>query len=104
MFDPGRPPTTLLNRDHERDTLDRLVADVRAGRSRALMLRGEAGVGKTPLPGPVRAAAHGCPLTRAAGVEAEGGVPFPGRPAPLPPPPRPLPPLPGPPRDAPTPP
>jgi predicted ATPase len=40
---------TLLGRQHECETLDRLVAGVRAGESRVLVLRGEAGVGKTAL-------------------------------------------------------
>ncbi len=39
----------LIDRDAERDTLDRLVAAVRAGESRALVVCGEAGVGKTAL-------------------------------------------------------
>jgi predicted ATPase len=41
----------LLGRGEERAALDRLVADVLAGASRVLVLRGEAGVGKTALLG-----------------------------------------------------
>ncbi|MDT5064202.1 MAG: hypothetical protein QOK02_357 [Mycobacterium sp.] len=39
----------LVDREHERDTLDRLVASIRAGESRALVVSGDAGVGKTAL-------------------------------------------------------
>jgi purine-cytosine permease-like protein len=39
----------LLDRDSERDVLERLVTGVRTGQSRALVLRGEAGVGKTAI-------------------------------------------------------
>ena len=37
----------LHGRRGEREMLDRLVADVRAGQSRVLVLRGEPGTGKT---------------------------------------------------------
>lgn len=40
---------TLLGRRNECEELDRLVTDVLAGASRALVLRGEAGVGKSAL-------------------------------------------------------
>ncbi|HEV2712173.1 MAG TPA: ATP-binding protein, partial [Gaiellaceae bacterium] len=39
----------FLNRNSEREHLDTLLADVRAGHSAALVLRGEPGVGKTAL-------------------------------------------------------
>ena len=39
----------FLNRNREREHLDTLLADVRAGQSAALVLQGEAGVGKTAL-------------------------------------------------------
>ena len=39
----------LLSRRSECAALDQLVASVRAGPSRALVLRGEAGVGKSAL-------------------------------------------------------
>jgi hypothetical protein len=41
--------TELTGRHAERDVLDRLVAAVRAGESRTLVVRGEPGVGKTAL-------------------------------------------------------
>ena len=39
----------LRGRRRERETLDRLLRDVRAGHSRVLVLRGDAGIGKTAL-------------------------------------------------------
>src|SRR5205823_260939 len=39
----------LRGRSEERQTLDRLLAEVRLGQSRTLLLRGQAGVGKTAL-------------------------------------------------------
>src|SRR5262245_9503314 len=68
----------FLDRDHERDVLERLVAGVRAGQSRVLVLRGEAGVGKTALLQHLSAAAEGCRVARAAGVESEMELPFAG--------------------------
>ena len=43
------PGSDLLGRTSECDELDRLLDDVRAARSRVLVLRGEAGVGKSAL-------------------------------------------------------
>jgi ABC-type transport system involved in cytochrome c biogenesis ATPase subunit len=39
----------LLGRRTECETLDRIVEAVRTGESRALVIRGEAGIGKTAL-------------------------------------------------------
>ena len=39
----------LMDRRSEREALDRLVGAVQAGESRALVVRGEPGVGKTVL-------------------------------------------------------
>jgi DNA-binding CsgD family transcriptional regulator len=74
------PPTArLVNRAHERDLLEQLVADLLAGRSRALVLRGEAGVGKTALlESLAERAAPGCRVARAAGVESEMELAFAG--------------------------
>ncbi len=63
----------LLGRDAELAALADLLAEVRAGRSRTLMLRGEAGSGKTALLADLaaRATEAGCRVVEVAGVEAE---------------------------------
>src|SRR3954465_8703923 len=58
----------LLGRRSECAALDELVASVRAGPSRALVLRGEAGVGKSALLEYLVRGASGCTVARAAGV------------------------------------
>jgi hypothetical protein len=64
----------LLGRDAECATLDALIADARRGRSAALVLRGEAGVGKTAL---LEYADRGDLRTlRVDGVESEADFPF----------------------------
>ena len=68
----------LLGRRRECAALDRLVTDVRAGSSRALVLRGEAGVGKTALLDYLAGSASGCAITRAAGVQSEMELAFAG--------------------------
>src|ERR1700704_950578 len=78
MLDARRPSSRFLDRDHERGVLDRLVAGVRAGESRVLVIRGEAGVGKTALLGHLSTAAEGCRIARAAGVESEMELAFAG--------------------------
>ena len=60
----------LRDRRAEREVLDRLLAEARAGRSRALVLRGEAGVGKTGLLNYVHEQASGFRVARA--VYGEG--------------------------------
>jgi len=65
-------------RRRECDALDRLLADVRAGRSRVLVVRGEAGIGKTALLDHLAAGASGCRVARAAGVESEMELAFAG--------------------------
>jgi DNA-binding CsgD family transcriptional regulator/tetratricopeptide (TPR) repeat protein len=66
----------LLGRHAERTALDRLLADVQTGRSGALVLRGEAGIGKSALLGYAKAHAGGARVVRIAGVEAEQELPF----------------------------
>jgi DNA-binding CsgD family transcriptional regulator len=61
----------LLGRRTECAALDELVVSVRAGQSRALVLRGEAGVGKSALLEYLVQGASGCAVARAAGVESE---------------------------------
>jgi DNA-binding CsgD family transcriptional regulator len=61
----------LLGRRTECEALDRLLADALAGHSRATVLRGEAGVGKSALLGYVSDRVAGWHVARAAGVESE---------------------------------
>jgi DNA-binding CsgD family transcriptional regulator len=61
----------LLGRRDECRVLDRLVAGVEAGQSQVLVLRGEAGAGKTALLNYLLKRACGCQIMRAAGVESE---------------------------------
>jgi len=68
----------LLDRHNECASVDRLIAAVRAGRSRALVLRGEPGVGKTALLDYMAARAPGCRVERAAGVQSEMELAFAG--------------------------
>jgi DNA-binding CsgD family transcriptional regulator len=62
---------TLLGRDAECEELDRLLADALAGRSGVLVLRGEAGVGKTALLDYLIERVDGFHTARAIGVESE---------------------------------
>jgi len=78
MFDAHLSRAGLLDRGREREMLDRLVAGVRAGQGRVLVLRGEAGIGKTVLLGYLSAAADGCRVARVAGVESEMELAFAG--------------------------
>ncbi|WP_224273541.1 AAA family ATPase, partial [Streptomyces sp. LS1784] len=61
----------LLGRTREVEALDRLLREVRDGRSRVLVLRGEAGVGKSALLDHLAGRAGQWQTIRAAGVEAE---------------------------------
>ena len=74
----GDPRRRLRGRRSECETLDRLLEDVRAGQSRVLVLRGEAGVGKSALLEYLLARASGCRIAPAAGVESEMELPFAG--------------------------
>ena len=61
----------LVDRRDEREALDRLIADVRTGTSRSVVLRGEAGVGKSALLGYLSARVARWHLVEAVGVESE---------------------------------
>jgi DNA-binding CsgD family transcriptional regulator/tetratricopeptide (TPR) repeat protein len=69
---------SLLDRQRERAVLDDLLADVRAGRGRSVVLRGEAGVGKSALLGHAVEAATDMRVARTAGVESEMELAFAG--------------------------
>jgi DNA-binding CsgD family transcriptional regulator/tetratricopeptide (TPR) repeat protein len=61
----------LLGRQAECQVLDRLLQSARAGQSGVLVVRGEAGIGKSALLGYVSDEAQGACLVRAVGVESE---------------------------------
>jgi DNA-binding CsgD family transcriptional regulator len=65
------PPPPLLGRIDELKILRQLIADVRGGRSAVVVVRGEAGIGKTELLRALVAEAAGFRVTRAVGVESE---------------------------------
>jgi DNA-binding CsgD family transcriptional regulator len=70
----GRPASgrlMLRGRDDARAVLDRLLEEARAGQSGVLVLRGEAGVGKTALLEYATASASDLMVVRAVGVESE---------------------------------
>jgi DNA-binding CsgD family transcriptional regulator len=75
---PSHPEAKLRGRRDECAVLERLLADSRSGRSGALVLWGEAGIGKTALLEHLVAAASGCRVVRAAGIESEMELPFAG--------------------------
>jgi len=68
----------LTDRRSGRDALDRLVATVRGGQSRALVVRGDPGVGKTALLDYLGRGASGCQVARASGVQSEMELAFSG--------------------------
>jgi DNA-binding CsgD family transcriptional regulator len=67
---PGRGPA-LIGRHSECATLDRLLAEAQSERGQVLVLRGEAGIGKTALLEYVHEQARRFRVARAAGVESE---------------------------------
>jgi DNA-binding CsgD family transcriptional regulator len=72
-----RPPA-FLGRSGERDVLDRLLETARGGQSAVLLIRGEAGIGKTALVRYAAQQAAGFRVVQIAGVEAEMELPFAG--------------------------
>ena len=71
--DPG-----LLGRREECAVLDRVLARARAGEGQVLVVRGEAGIGKTALVDYLAARASGCRVARAAGAESERELAYAG--------------------------
>jgi DNA-binding CsgD family transcriptional regulator len=67
---------SLLGRADECAALDGLVEDVRRGESRSLVLRGEAGIGKTALLEYLVGSASDLTLGRAVGIESEMELAF----------------------------
>src|SRR5256885_14433288 len=74
----SRRTTALTGRRTECDVLDRLIEAVGAGESRALVVRGEPGVGKTALLEYVVEQGLGFRVVRAAGIQSEMELVFAG--------------------------
>jgi DNA-binding CsgD family transcriptional regulator len=68
----------LADRETERARLDQLLAAAQLGHSSMLVLRGEAGIGKSALLDYAAERAEGCRVLRATGVEWEMELPFAG--------------------------
>jgi DNA-binding CsgD family transcriptional regulator len=67
----GDPRPVLRGRRDECDALDRMLQSVREGQSQVVVVRGDAGVGKTALLEDFVRRASGCRVARAAGTEYE---------------------------------
>ena len=83
MLEPTDSPrwtrsAELTGRRAECGVLDQLIMSVRAGESRALVVHGEAGVGKTALLEYAAAQALGCDVARIGGVQSELELAFAG--------------------------
>jgi DNA-binding CsgD family transcriptional regulator len=68
----------FLDRTSEREALDLLLAQARASQSAVLVIRGEAGIGKTALLRYVAEQASGFQVAQVASAEAEMELPFAG--------------------------
>lgn len=66
----------LLGRDHERQEIERALAQARSGASATLALLGDAGIGKTALLDYAAGHAAGMQVLRARGIESEAQIPF----------------------------
>ena len=66
----------LRGRTSERERLERLLADVRSGQSAVLVVRGEAGIGKTALLRHIAQQASAFRVAQIAGVEWEMELPY----------------------------
>src|SRR3954454_15123545 len=72
----ARREPRLLGRAAECQVLERLLEEARADRSAVLVIRGEAGVGKTAVLDYCARQAAGFRVARIAGVESEMQLPF----------------------------
>lgn len=66
----------LVGRDGERDHVERSLGQASSGRSAALVVRGEAGIGKSALLDHAVATAHGMRVLRGVGIESEAELAF----------------------------
>src|ERR671910_902859 len=75
---PATAQSGFLDRTAEREVLAGVLAHVREGQSAVLVVRGEAGIGKTALLRYVARNASGFRVAQVTGVEAEMELPFAG--------------------------
>src|SRR5690349_3025523 len=68
----------LLGRSAECAAVDELLSAAREGRSRSLVITGEAGIGKSSLLEYAAASAEGMTVLSARGYESESEIPFAG--------------------------
>ena len=68
----------FVGRERERARIDRLLQEARAGKSGALLMHGEAGIGKTAMMRWAIGQATGLRVLRARGIETESDIPFAG--------------------------
>ena len=66
----------MWGRQREQAVIEQLLRDLRSGRSRALVLRGEPGIGKTALLDDMVARADGVEAVRLSGVQSEGELAY----------------------------
>jgi DNA-binding CsgD family transcriptional regulator len=71
-------PNAIVGRAAERSRIDELLAEARAGASGALLLRGDAGIGKSALLAYARDRATGMTLLAMSGVDSEAELAFAG--------------------------
>jgi DNA-binding CsgD family transcriptional regulator len=68
---PSGAGTALVGRDREHSVIEQFLLDLRSGYSRALVLRGEPGIGKTALLDETVGRASGMAVVRLSGVKSE---------------------------------
>jgi len=74
----GHPRRRIRGRSREQEQLGQLLTGIRSGRSGVLVVRGEAGIGKTALLEQLVEQAAGSMVARATGVQADMELPFAG--------------------------
>ena len=74
----GAPLMVLSGRQREQAELSQMLLDVRSGRSRVLVVRGEPGIGKTALLDDFCRRAHDVLVIRGVGIESESELAFAG--------------------------
>jgi DNA-binding CsgD family transcriptional regulator len=75
---PSRAAPALLGRDEERQALSEVMQRARDGQGGAVVVRGEAGIGKSALVSDLAATADDFRVHRVAGVESEMELPYAG--------------------------